>query len=121
MPEDLNAHVRLAAGGTEELDDLADWLRAARIGGVRIEPVRAMLPDGSMGPGLVEALKLSIGAVTALVQLLNAVHAWLCAQSATSRNEVELQLASGARILIKADVPIETLVRQAQEALAHGS
>lgn len=118
MEINLEASARLAAGASEDLDDLADWLTAARISGLHVTGKRAEVRSGDMGAGLVEALTLSLGVATAFVELVKAVHAWLESRRARPVTEVELELASGARIVIKAGLPVDALVREARAALA---
>lgn len=111
------ATLRLAPGSAEELDDLEAWIRDARIGGVDVTGRRARTAGDAMGPGLVEALTIAVTATAAFVELVQALHGWLRARRGRGASEVELELESRGRVIIRADVPLDRLIAEARAAL----
>jgi hypothetical protein len=117
MAETDQAWIALSSGDERELDDLEDWIRAARIGGLRVEGKRAEAEAGAMGLGLVEALTVGVGAIAALTQLVTAIHGWLNARKSRAKGKVRLVIPGRGEIEIEGEAPLDELLRRAEAAL----
>ena len=104
-----------AAGASEaQLDGLADWIREARVPGVRVTGRRAAGREGDMGLGLIEAVAVAVPAITALTQLAAAVHGWMTASRGAAPAEVTITAADGRTVTIKGSAPLPEMIAQAQ-------
>jgi hypothetical protein len=105
----------IAAGATDaQLDGLADWIREARVPGVRVSGRRAAGRTGDMGLGLIEAVAVAIPAITALTQLATAAHGWMTASRGKAPAEVTITAADGRSVTVKGSAPLAEVIAQAQ-------
>lgn len=118
MTAKVDASLGIPGGDPAMLDDLAAWIREARPAGVRVRGKRAAAGEGAMGLGLVETLTVSVGAVTATVELVKALHGWMTARRGAAPVEVVIAAPNGASVSIKGSAPLSEMIAQAQAALA---
>ena len=117
MRTQTEASLGIPGGDPAMLDDLAAWIREARPAGVRVRGKRASAGEGAMGLGLVETLTVSVGALSATVELVKALHGWMTARRSAAPAEVVITAANGASVSIKASAPLPEMIAQAQAAL----
>lgn len=118
MTQPVEASLGIPGGDPAMLDDLAAWIREARPAGVRVQGKRATAGEGAMGLGLVETLTVSIGAVTATVELVKALHGWMTARRSSAPSEVVITGPDGIVVSVKGAAPLAELIAQAQAAHA---
>ncbi len=117
MTAQTDTSLGIPGGDPAMLDDLAAWIRESRPAGVRVRGKRAAAGEGAMGLGLVETLTVSVGALTAVAELVKALHGWMTARRAAAPAEVVITGPNGS-ISIKASAPLDQIIAQAQAALA---
>jgi hypothetical protein len=118
MSDAIDAEL-VAPGATEaQLEGLADWIREARVPGVRVKGRRAAGAQGDMGLGLLEAVAVVVPAATAVTQLVAAIHGWMTASRGQAPAEVTITCADGTSVTIKGAAPLPEIIAQAQAAFA---
>ena len=100
-----------------QFEELRDWIRQTRAPGIRVDSRRASGREGDMGTGLVEALVVTIPTLTALTQLVTAIHGWIGASRGRAPGEVTIE-ADGVKITVKGTAPLPELLAEARAALA---
>jgi hypothetical protein len=118
MSEAVDAELQVPGATEAQLEGLAEWIREARVPGVRVKGRRAAGSEGDMGTGLIEAIAVAVPAVTALTQLVAAVHGWMTASRGKAPAEVTITAADGTSVTIKGSATLPEMIAQAQAAFA---
>src|SRR5690606_1481220 len=112
----LRLKVEQARRPDDEIVALEDWLRLARIDGLRARREKRPVQPGEMGPELLPILTVVLSS-TVLVETIKALHGWLTSR----RRKVSLELeVAGRRIRIESEggETVDDLLRRVQPLLA---
>ena len=113
---DLKVIIQDARDAADEAAGLEDWLRLARIDGLRASRQRQTVRAGEMGGELLPILSIVLSS-TVLAETIKAVHGWLTGRR--RRVVVELDLPGG-RFRVESDggETVESLLGKIQPLLA---
>jgi hypothetical protein len=103
----------------DEVIALEDWLRRARIDGLRVQREKRATQPGEMGPELLPILALALSS-TVLAELIKALHGWLTSR----RRKISLELeVAGRKIRIESEgtETADDLLRRVQPLLPGGT
>jgi Effector Associated Constant Component 1 len=112
----LRLKVEQARRPNDEVVALEDWLRQARIHGLRARRETLPIQPGEMGPELLPILTLVLSS-TVLAELIKTLHGWLTSR----RRQIALELEVGGhkiRIESQGSETVDELLRRVRPLLS---